>query len=103
MKHLLIIAALAVAAPVVTAPSAEAKIIKRACMQSDRKAANRSLCGCIQQAADATLSRSDQRLASKFFKDPHRAQEVRQSDNRSHETFWRKYKNFGQTAQAYCS
>lgn len=103
MKHLLIIAALAVAAPVVSAPVADASTIQRACMKSDRKAANRRLCGCIQQAADATLSRSEQKLASRFFKDPHRAQEIRQSDNRSHEVFWKKYKNFGATAQAYCS
>ena len=95
------------AVPVVTAPitttGAQAATIKRACMKSDRRAANRNLCGCIQKAANATLSRSDQRLASTFFKDPHRAQEVRQSDRRSHEVFWKKYKHFGATAQARCS
>lgn len=81
---------------------ASAGTIERACLGSDRKAANRALCGCIQQVADATLSGSDQRLAAKFFKDPQMAQDIRQSDNQSHEIFWKKYKSFGETAQSYC-
>ena len=81
---------------------AAAGTIERACLKSDRKAANRSLCGCIQDVADATLSGSDQRLAAKFFKKPSLAQDIRQSDRRSHEVFWKKYKAFGETAQTYC-
>lgn len=79
-----------------------AKTIERACIQSDRKAATRSLCGCIQEAANLTLNGSDQRLAATFFKDPHRAQVIRQSDRRSHEDFWKRYKNFGATAETFC-
>ena len=81
---------------------AGAGLIERACLKSDRKAANRALCGCIQQVADATLSRTDQRLAAKFFRDPHMAQEIRQSDRAAHEVFWKRYKQFGETAQGYC-
>ena len=81
---------------------AGAGTIERACLKSDRKAVNRSLCGCIQDVADATLSGTDQRLAAKFFKDPSMAQDIRQSDRRSHEVFWKKYKAFGETAQTYC-
>lgn len=82
--------------------SASAGSIERACMSSDRAANNRALCGCIQQVADMTLTNSDQRQAAKFFKDPQRAQDIRQSDNASHEAFWQRYKAFGNTAAQYC-
>jgi hypothetical protein len=42
-------------------------------------------------------------MAAKFFSDPHRAQEVRQSSNIRHEEFWTRYKEFGATAAAACS
>ena len=82
---------------------ADAGPIQRACMKSDRKAASRSLCRCIQNAARGTLSSSDQRIAATFFRDPHRSQEIRQSDRRSHEIFWKKYKEFGARARQMCS
>ena len=81
---------------------AQAGVIERACMSADRKAANRNLCGCIQDVADATLSRSDQRLAAKLFKKPEMAQEIRQSDSATHESFWKRYKEFGASAKTYC-
>ena len=76
--------------------------IERACMASDRSHGDRALCGCIQDAANLTLSAKDQRLAATFFQDPDRAQEIRMSDRRSNETFWKRYKNFGATAEAFC-
>ncbi|WP_425037972.1 hypothetical protein [Primorskyibacter sp. S187A] len=76
--------------------------ISRACLKADRPAANARLCRCIQAAADRDLSRADQRLAAGFFRDPHRAQEIRQSDRPSHERFWERYKRFGARAQAMC-
>ena len=76
--------------------------IEQACMKSDRGSTNRSLCGCIQDAANLTLTTKDQRLAATFFGDPHRAQEIRQSDRRQHEAFWARYENFGQTAETFC-
>jgi len=85
----------------VAAP-AFANDIERACIKSDRAAGNRSICGCIQDAANLTLTNKDQRLAATFFADPHRAQEIRQSDRRQHESFWQRYKNFGLTAETYC-
>jgi hypothetical protein len=106
MKQFLMAAALAVAlTPVsmIIAPSmAMAGPIDRACMASDRRARSPRLCACIQRVADQTLSRSDQRMAARFFRDPQRAQDVRQSDNPSHEVFWRKYRAFGETAAATC-
>lgn len=89
-------------AALLSAPGAQAGLIEKACNKSDRQAASRSLCGCIQDAADLTLSPRDQKLAATFFKDPHRAQVIRQSDNASHEAFWLRYKSFGSTAEAYC-
>lgn len=96
---------IALAAPlsVMTAPAAEAgATIERACMKSNRRAASKPLCGCIQRVADQMLTRKEQRMAAKFFKDPHRAQEIRQSDNSSHEHFWKRYKAFGVSAGNIC-
>lgn len=103
MKKLLTVALIAgILAPM--APiAADAGAIERACNRSDRKAASRSLCGCIQNVADKVLSNSDQRLAAKFFKDPQRAQDVRQSDKSNLEVFWKRYKAFGATAEQSCS
>ena len=96
---------LALAAPlsVMTAPSAEAgTTIERACMKSNRRAASKPLCGCIQRVADQMLTRKEQKMAAKFFADPHRAQEIRQSDRASHEEFWLRYKAFGRSAGNIC-
>lgn len=84
------------------APPAEAGPITRACIQSARAGATPQMCGCIQRVADTSLNRSEQRLASKFFQDPHMAQVVRQSDRRSDEAFWERYKAFGALAAATC-
>jgi hypothetical protein len=77
--------------------------IERACLRSDRDAANRAVCSCIQQVADMTLTGSDQRKASKFFSDPERAQDVFLSKREADDEFWDRYKNFGATAEAYCA
>ncbi len=76
--------------------------IERACNKSERKAATRSLCDCIQQAADMTLSGSDQRRAVSFFKDPEKAHKVWMSKSRGDDAFWDRYKAFGAQAEAMC-
>ncbi len=81
----------------------QANTISSACLKADRKAATRQLCGCIQQAADMTLSKRDQRTAATFFKEPQKAQDTRQSDNRAKEKFWKRYKEFADVAVAVCS
>ena len=86
-----------------SASLAPAGPIERACLQSDRKAANRSVCACIQQAADATLRRPEQRKAAAFFKNPDRAQQVRMSKSDADNEFWGRYKRFGQQAEAQCA
>lgn len=75
--------------------------VDSACVRAGRSA-DRNLCGCIQQVADMTLSRADQRRAAAFFKDPEKAQEVRASSRASDNDFWDRYKNFATTAEAYC-
>ncbi|SIO54446.1 hypothetical protein SAMN05444722_3364 [Rhodovulum sp. ES.010] len=93
--------ALAAALAVLSLP-AQAGPIERACLSSDRPGTSRGLCGCIQNAADLTLTRGDQRQAARFFRDPHQAQVIRQSDRRRDADFWQRYKRFGDTAAAYC-
>ncbi|WP_238382461.1 hypothetical protein [Tabrizicola thermarum] len=100
MKSFLFAAATA-ASFVVVPGVAAAGPIERACMASDR-GGNRSLCGCIQQAADMTLSGGDQKRAAKFFKDPEAAHATWVSQSKSDDAFWERYKSFGQTAEAYC-
>ncbi|EEB71921.1 conserved hypothetical protein [Ruegeria sp. R11] len=76
--------------------------IEKACRQSDRSAANPSLCRCIQSVANASLNRAERKTVSKWFKDPHQAQVVRQSDRRSDERLWARYKAFGENATRIC-
>lgn len=89
-----------VSLPVPTAKAAST--IERACVKSDRRAASKPLCGCIQDVADMTLSRGDQKRAAEFFKEPHKAQVIRQSSRSSDEKFWLRYKEFGQNARTFC-
>lgn len=72
-------------------------------MQSNRDAKSPALCSCIQQAANLTLTPRDQKMAATFYRDPSKAQDIRQSDRRSHAVFWQRYKKYLETAQAFCS
>jgi hypothetical protein len=101
MKSTTLAAVAAIFLPLMSA-GAMAGPIERACMSSDR-GGNRSLCGCIQQAADMTLSGGDQRRAAKFFSDPERAHQTWVSQSSADDAFWDRYKQFGQTAEATCS
>ena len=101
MKSITLAAALAAFLPLIPG-SAMAGPIERACMASDR-GGNRALCGCIQQAADMTLSGGDQRRAAKFFKNPEAAHATWVSQRASDDSFWDRYKSFGRTAEAYCA
>lgn len=76
--------------------------LNQACLASNRKARSRALCGCIQAAANQTLTSSQQRRAVAFYADPHLAQEVRQSDRASDERFWDAYRAYGERAERLC-
>lgn len=95
--------AAAVVALSLPAAAAFAGPIETACLRSDRQAASRSLCGCIQQVADMTLRGTDQRKAARFFGNPDEAQDVRMSKRDSDNEFWARYRNFGDTAAVYCA
>ncbi len=97
MKRIVLAAAIAT----ITAPLAVAGPIDNACNRAERSASP-GLCGCIQQAADMTLSRADQRRAAAFFKNAQKAQEARASKRASDSAFWGRYKNFTATAEVYC-
>lgn len=85
------------------AGAASAGPIESACLRSDRGAANRALCGCIQQVADFTLRGGDQRRVAGFFKDPEKAQTVKMSKSNSDDAFWDRYTAFTAQAEAYCA
>lgn len=94
---------LALGLAVCIAGAGSAQSIERSCLQSNRDAKTRALCGCIQQAADLMLSTNDQKLAATFYREPDKAQEIRQSGRSSHEKFWDRYKDYAATAVKYCS
>ena len=81
----------------------QAGVIERACRQADRDAATPSLCRCIQRVANRNLNATERRKVAKWFDDPHQAQVVRQSDRRSDERLWKKYRAFGDAAERSCS
>lgn len=76
--------------------------IGRACIRADREAASPRLCGCVQQAADQTLSAADQRRAARFFADPQAAQDIRASDRPADDAFWDRYRAFADRARSLC-
>jgi hypothetical protein len=85
------------------ATPSSAGVIERACLSSERASGNRALCGCIQNAANRTLSGGDQRAAARFFRDPDRAQQVRMSSRASDRAFWERYRAFGSYAERTCA
>ena len=89
-------------AAMLSGPSAYGGTIERACLKADRPDATRSLCRCIQKVADATLSGGERSKVAKFFSDPHKSQSTRQSDRRSDEQFWKRYKRFGELVSQNC-
>jgi hypothetical protein len=94
---------LATALLIAGASAAIAGPIGNACNASPRSKGDRALCDCIQQAADRTLSRAEQRRAARFFKDPDEAQQVRASKSDQDNEFWARYRAFGDMAEAYCA
>lgn len=103
MKQFLLIALCATSISAVAPATVEAAAIKRACLASDRSAATRARCNCIQQVANQALTNSDQKTVAKWFSDPHQAQELKMSQSARDDALWDRYQNFGQMAQAVCS
>ncbi|WP_170473470.1 hypothetical protein [Ruegeria arenilitoris] len=102
MKQFLLIAFCATSLTAVSPTLTEAAQIKRACLASDRAAATRDRCNCIQRVANQALTSSDQKTVAKWFTDPHQAQELKMSQSAQDDALWDRYQNFGQMAQAVC-
>lgn len=77
--------------------------IYSACRGAGRDQASRARCGCVQAVANQSLGTDDQRRGASFFDDPHRAQEVRQSDRNADERFWTKWKAYSADAARMCT
>lgn len=92
----------AAAFPEGAVPFAEGAI-GNACLVHRRTGATRSRCGCIQAAADLTLSQSEQQRGTAYFSDPGQLQDVRQSDSPANERFWQAWTRFAETAEALCT
>ena len=101
MKQFLLIAFCAASLTAV-APVVDAAQIKRACLASDRQAATRQRCRCIQGVANDTLTNGDQKTVAKWFSDPHQAQVLKMSKSARDDALWDRYQAFGQLAQALC-
>ncbi len=76
--------------------------IGKACVASDRAAANPRLCGCIQSAANRHLNARDQELAATFFADAEKANDIKINDSRAADAFWERYTAFRRTAERSC-
>ena len=103
MKNILLAASLAVLTAPLFPAIASAGPVESACVRSDRPQASRALCRCIDAVAQRTLTRSEQRRAASFFRDPQLAQDVRMSKSDRDSAFWARYRAFGETAERTCS
>jgi len=92
-----VLAALFLAVPTVL----NANPIERACNASDRDA-SRALCSCIGDVAGDLLTRGQMREGARWFDDPQRAQDTRQSDNPRDEEMWRAWRTFSTAAEQRC-
>jgi hypothetical protein len=103
MKHVVLALALGLGVMTAdTAPGLAGGVIESACLKSDRTAANRTLCGCLQAVANAVLSSSHQRQGAEFFRDPHKSQDVRMSKRAADEQFWAHWERFAETSVQHC-
>lgn len=96
---LLFAASLALAAP---APALAGSEIARACRATDRPAATRALCSCLQGVADTMLTRAERRRVAHLLGAPHLSQEVRASDKPADARFWTRYRAYGEAAHEAC-
>lgn len=76
--------------------------VAKACVDSDRRAANPALCSCIGQVASQQLSRADQNRLVSFFDDPERANDIKIDDSPSADAFWERYRSFTRAAERSC-
>jgi hypothetical protein len=98
-----VLSATALALALLAPAAAIAGPIENACNRSDRPSANRALCRCIDTVAGRMLTRSEQRRAARFFRNPDEAQRVRMSRAPGDSEFWARYRAWGQAAESSCN
>ncbi len=76
--------------------------IQSACKANHRTRASSARCGCVQAAANMTLSADQQRQGVRFFDDPEVLQRMKLSDSVANERFWDSWARFAETAEAIC-
>ena len=76
--------------------------IGTACNIHNRGRAGASRCGCVQAAANLTLSQSQQQRATRFFAEPELLQQIKLSDTPENERFWYTWAQFAETAERMC-
>ncbi len=102
MRHILLATATVLFAAPLVPTAVSAGPIENACVRSDRPQATRALCRCVDSVAQRTLTRSEQRRAARFFRDPQLAQDVRMSRSQRDNEFWARYRAFGEAAERTC-
>lgn len=76
--------------------------IANACLQQDRRGASQARCGCVQAAADLTMSQSVQQRSVRFFNEPELLQAMKLSDTPENERYWAIWASFAETAEQLC-
>ena len=76
--------------------------ILTACTRQPISGATRARCGCVQAAANLTLSPSDQQRGARFFEDTEVLQAMKISDTPANERFWDRWERFAETAESMC-
>jgi hypothetical protein len=103
MKPFSYVAPATVLAVFLAAPTIlNANPIERACNASGRTAAP-GLCACIGAVADDLLTNAQIREGARWFDDPQRAQDVRQSDRARDEAMWQAWRTFSSAAEQRCT
>ncbi|AVL53852.1 hypothetical protein CEP88_15415 [Roseobacter denitrificans] len=77
--------------------------IGTACNIHNRRTASQARCGCVQAAANLTLTQAEQQRSARFFAEPELLQQVKLSDSPASERFWYAWAAFAQTAEVLCA
>jgi hypothetical protein len=76
--------------------------IQTACKSNKRTATTSARCGCIQAAANLTLTADEQRRGARYFYDPEELQRMKLSDSFANERLWDRWERFAETAESMC-
>lgn len=86
----------------ILAAPASAGPIERSCLKSDRPAASRRLCDCVEKMAYKALPRREIGKVAQLMRDPERVDTVKRSSRSSDRALWQSYKKYAGRAEASC-